>query len=83
MIDVDSLKDHFVNIGKILASGSNCSNLEQTIIPKSIDKTFFLYPTDGYEFYKLIRTCETTNSSGFDGLSKSLDEIAGPLISDF
>ena len=48
-IDVDSLNDYFANIGNSLASGSNCSKLEETIISKSIDKTIFLYPTDANE----------------------------------
>ena len=72
MIDVESLKEKFANTRKSLASGSNCSNLGVMIIPKSVDKTFFLYPTDANKFCWLMKNCKTTNSSALDGLSNNL-----------
>ena len=54
MIYVDSLNVYFANMGKSMASGSNCSNLGDMIIPKSLDKTIFLYSTDPSELYSLI-----------------------------
>ena len=42
MIDVKNLEGYFANIGKSLASGSNCSILGETNIPKSINNTIFL-----------------------------------------
>ena len=83
MIDVDSLNDYFANIGMSLPSGSNCSNLGDMIVPKSIDKTILLYPTDANEVYSLIKNCKTANSSGQDSLSNNLLKIAVPVISDF
>ena len=53
------------------------------ILPKSVDKTKFLYATDANEVYSLIRNCKITNSFGLDGLSNNLPKIAGPVISDF
>ena len=83
MTGVDSIHDYFANIGMSLASGSNCSILEETITPKSLDKTMFLYPTDANEVYNIIINCKTRYSSGLDGLSNSLLKYAGPVISDF
>ena len=69
MIYVDGLNVYFANMGKSLASGSNCSSLGDMIIPKSIDKTIFLYSTDPSELYSLIKTCKAKILSGPDGLS--------------
>ena len=83
MIGSDSLNDYFANIVKSLASNSNCSNLGDMNIPKSIDKTKLLYPRYANEVYSLIRNCKTTNSPGLGGLKNNLLKIAGPVISDF
>ena len=83
MIVADSPNDYFANIGKILAAGSNCSNLGEMNIPKSIDKTILLYPTDANEIFSSIMNCKITKLSGLTGLSNNLLKIAGPVISDF
>ena len=83
MIDVDSQNDQFANIGKSLASSSDGSILRETVTTKSIEKTIFLHLTDANEFKILFRNCETTDSSGLDGLSSNLLRIAGPKISEF
>ena len=72
MTGVDSVHNYFAIIGMRLASGSNCSSLEETITPKSLDKTMFQYPTDANEVYNIIMNCKTRNSSGLEGLSNSL-----------
>ena len=76
MIDVDCLNEYFAKIGR------SFSNLEEMIKPKYIDKTIFLYPTDTNEVFNLLRNCNTTNSSGLDGLSNNLLKNAGPVISE-
>ena len=81
-IDVDSINDHFANIGNGLASGSDCSNLGVMTLPKSISKTIFFYPTDKNDVFALIKKCKTTNLSGQDSLNDNLAKIARPVISD-
>ena len=83
MIDVDSLNEYFANNRKSVASGSNCSNLGDMIIPKSLDQTIFPYPTEANEVYNLNRNCKTRNSLGLDGLSNTLLNISGTVISTF
>ena len=83
MIDVDSLNDYFANISKNLASVSNCSNLKETITPKSIDKAIFICRTDANEFHNLLKNCNTTTTScGLEGLSNSFLKISPLVISD-
>ena len=41
MIDVDSLNDYIANIGKSLASASNCSHLEKNDVTHVYRQNYF------------------------------------------
>ena len=75
MIVVGSQNDVFAHTGKSLASSSNCSHFEETVIPKAIEKTIPLYPTDANEVQILVKKCKITTSSGLDGLSNKFLEM--------
>ena len=75
--DLDHLKNYFVSVGQSLSSKLP---IIENIAKIANDKgTMFVYPTDEFEFSKLLQNMINKKSNGEDGISNDMLKCCSPI----